>query len=91
MILIIELFEKQIAITPPKNEVDRIIQFYRLCLLMFVDQEIHHEELKALRNAGLQMGLNPAATEEVIKLIQLYQGKGIAVEKLIQIFQVNHN
>ena len=88
---LIELFEKQIAITPPKNEVDRIIQFYRLCLLMFVDQEIHHEELKALRNAGIQMGLNPAATEEVIKLIQLYPGKGIAVEKLIQIFQVNHN
>ena len=88
---LIELFEKQIAVTPPKNEVDRIIQFYRLCLLMFVDQEIHHEELKALRNTGLQMGLNPGATEEVIKLIQLYPGKGIAVEKLIQIFQVNHN
>ncbi len=88
---LIELFEKQIAITPPKNEVDRIIQFYRLCLLMFVDQDIHHEELKALRNAGIQMGLNPTATEEVIKLIQLYPGKGIAVEKLIQIFQVNHN
>jgi len=88
---LIELFEKQIAITPPKNEVDRIIQFYRLTLLIFVDQDIHHEELKALRNAGIQMGLNPAATEEVIKLIQLYPGKGIAVEKLIQIFQVNHN
>jgi len=88
---LIELFEKQIASTPPKNEVDRIVQFYRLTLLMFVDQDIHHDELKALRNAGIQMGLNPAATEEVIKLIQLYPGKGIAVEKLIQLFQVNHN
>ena len=87
----LELFEKQIATTPPKNEVDRIIQFYRLCLLMFIDQEIHHEELKALRNTGIQMGLNPAATEEVIKLIQLNPGKGISVEKLIQLFQVNHN
>lgn len=88
---LIELFEKQIAITPPKNEVDRIIQFYRLCLLMFVDQEIHHEELKALRNAGIQMGLNPVATEEVINRIQMNPGKGISLEILIQIFQVNHN
>lgn len=58
---------------------------------MFVDGEVHHEELKALRNAGIKMGLNPASTEEVIKLIQLYPGKGIEVEKLIQLFQVNHN
>ncbi len=88
---LIELFKQNISITPPRFESDRIIQFYRLCLLMFIDGEINHEELKALRNTGIHMGLHPNATEEVIKLIQLYPGKGILADKLIQIFQVNHN
>jgi uncharacterized protein len=88
---LIELFERNIELTPPKSETDRIVQFYRLSLLMYVDGEVHHDELKALRNAGIKMGLNPSSTEEVIKLIQLYPGKGIAAEKLIQLFQVNHN
>ena len=88
---LMELFEKKINHTPPKNELERIFQFYRLCLLMFVDNELHHDELKALRNTAIKMGLPPFATEQVINWLQIHPGESIPKNELIKIFQTNFN
>jgi pimeloyl-ACP methyl ester carboxylesterase len=88
---LIEIYEKKISITPPKNEIERIVQFYRLCLLMFVDNELHHEELKALRNSAIRMGLQPLATEQVIAWLKQHPGKSIPTNELLRIFQINFN
>jgi pimeloyl-ACP methyl ester carboxylesterase len=88
---LMELFEKKINTSPPKNEIDRIVQFYRLCLLMFVDNDLHHEELKALRNTAIKMGLQPLATEQVIDWLIKHPGQGLPTNELLRIFQANFN
>jgi uncharacterized protein len=88
---LMELFEKKINHTPPKNELERIVQFYRLCLLMFVDNELHHDELKALRNTAIKMGLQPQATEQVISWLENHPGQSMPTNQLIKIFQTNFN
>lgn len=88
---LMELFEKKINHSPPKNELERIIQFYRLCLLMFVDNELHHDELKALRNTAIKMGLQPLATEQVISWLESHPGQSMPTNQLIKIFQTNFN
>jgi pimeloyl-ACP methyl ester carboxylesterase len=88
---LMELFEKKINHSPPKNELERIIQFYRLCLLMFIDNELHHDELKALRNTAIKMGLQPHATEQVISWLENHPGQSMPTSQLIKIFQTNFN
>jgi len=87
---LIEQFEKSISHKPIQTEKDRILQFYRLCLLMFTE-EIEEHELDELRNVGLRMGLNPSATEEIFVIMQNNDLKTISKEKLYQIFNANNN
>ena len=76
---------------PPKLEVDRIVQFHRLVLLMNVDLEISHLEVKYIREAGIRMGLNPMATDKVLNEMNKYPNKVIPPERLFEIFQLFHN
>ena len=85
------LFEQYIKFMPPKLEVDRIVQFHRLVLLMNVDLEISHLEVKYIREAGIRMGLNPMATDKVLNEMNKYPNKVIPPERLFEIFQLFHN
>ena len=85
------LFEKYIEFNPPKLEVDRIVQFQRLILLMNVDQDIDAKEMDYIRSIGIRMGLHPGATDEVLKIMHNYEGKVVPPEKLIAIFKTFHN
>lgn len=86
-----ELFEQYIDFNPPKMEFDRIVQFQRLILLMNVDLEIDIKELEYIKDLGIRMGLNPLATEEVLKIMYEYPNKIVPPEKLIGIFSTYHN
>lgn len=86
-----EIFEQHIEFQPPKLEFDRIVQFQRLILLMNVDLEIDEKELDYIRNLGIRMGLHPAATNEVLKIMHDYPNKLVPPNKLIGIFQTYHN
>ena len=62
----VKVFEENILFQPPKLEGDRILQFQRLILLMHVDQSVDEEQLRIVRELGIRMGLNPAATNKVL-------------------------
>jgi uncharacterized tellurite resistance protein B-like protein len=87
----IKLFEQYIEFHPPKLEYERIIQFQRLILVMNVDQNMAQDELDYVRELGIRMGLHPAATDEILKVMYNYENKVIPPEKLIEIFKTFHN
>lgn len=85
------VFEDNIEFQPPKLEVDRILQFQRLVLLMQVDQSIENEELHHVREMGIRMGLNPTATNKVLEIMHNYENGIVPPEVLIAIFKTFHN
>ncbi|MEJ6598947.1 MAG: TerB family tellurite resistance protein, partial [Crocinitomicaceae bacterium] len=77
--------------TPPKNELDRIVQFQRLILVMNVDKSVSEEELLHVRNIGIRMGLQPNATNSLLRLMEEYENGVIPPDKLISVFRSQHN
>ena len=85
------LFDKPVEFDPPANDGERIVQFHRLVLLMNVDQNITDNEMTAVRTAGIRLGLNPLATNEVLKRMYDYPNNVIPPDELIKIFIKHHN
>jgi hypothetical protein len=85
------LFDQYIEFTPPKNELDRIVQFQRLILVMNVDKNVSDEELLHIRNTGIRMGLQPNATNTLLRLMGEYENGVIPPDKLISVFRAQHN
>ena len=86
-----KLFEQYIEFSPPKLEVDRIIQFQRLILLMNIDLEVDENEVKYIKDLGIRMGLHPSATDEILNKMNEYDNKVVPPEKLLEIFKTFHN
>lgn len=84
-------FDQSVNFAPPRLEVNRIVQFQRLLLVMHIDQEASAAELKLVRDLGIRMGLSPLATEEVLRIMNQYPNNLVPAEKLIEIFQLQHN
>ncbi|MEM9000188.1 MAG: TerB family tellurite resistance protein [Bacteroidota bacterium] len=74
-----------------KSQAERIVQFHRLLLLMNVDQEQHHLEIKKLYNVGLKMGLPPTAIRKVLEIMNEYPDKIVPPHILIDIFKTHYN
>ena len=85
------LFGKESTFSPPKNEFDRIVQFYRLVLLMNVDKDTNLNELDYIKDLAIRMGLNPLATNKILEIMEQYPEKKVPVDVLIGIFKENHN
>ncbi|SFR50737.1 hypothetical protein SAMN04490243_2409 [Robiginitalea myxolifaciens] len=75
----------------PKTQMERILQFHRLLLLMNIDQEQHPEEIRQLHNIGLHMGLRPSAVQEVLAAMHRYPDLIIPPRELIDIFRKHEN
>lgn len=86
-----QLFERHIDFTPPKKELDRIVQFQRLILMMNVDQDVSSKEVEHIRSIGLRMGLSPRAIEEVLKAMKEHENGMLPPEELLRIFKTQHN
>jgi hypothetical protein len=86
-----ELFDHPVPFDPPAKDGDRIIQFHRLVLLMNVDRDASADELKAIKLAGILLGLNPLAIQEVLEGMYNYPNHVIPPNELIQIFMKYHN
>jgi hypothetical protein len=85
------IIEMPIKYNPQDREIDRIIQFYRLLLLMGVDTDHHDAEVDFCKNTGLKMGLNPIAINEVIKKLLASEKGMLPPNEIIAIFQTHHN
>lgn len=86
-----QLLENKAIYIPLKPEAERILQFHRLVLLMNVDTDIHQEEIKAVYEFGLKMGLSANAIKQVLEAMHQYPNKVVPPEILIDIFKRQYN
>ncbi|GLB53552.1 hypothetical protein NBRC110019_25930 [Neptunitalea chrysea] len=85
------LFRNPAPFKPQKSETERIIQFYRLVLMMNIDEEQHPKEIKLVKECGLRMGLNPIAMDKVLAVMDTYEDKIVPVSVLLGFFKTHYN
>lgn len=85
------LFEAPVPSKPLFTELERITHFYKLVLVMNVDNETHAKEVIAVKNFGLQMGIRPGAVDQILLRMKDYKNNVIPSEELIKIFQTYYN
>ncbi len=86
-----QLFAKPRPSKPIFSEMERIIHFHKLVLLMNVDRETHEKEVVVLRNFGLKMGIRTGAIDQILTQMDLYEDKIIPSQELLKIFQTYYN
>jgi len=74
-----------------KSEHERILQFYRLALLMQADGVLHANEQVAIREMGINMGLSPFAMKGVLVEMQNSPTGLIDPEILLALFRAQQN
>jgi len=74
-----------------KTEHQRILQFYRLALLMQADGVLHSNEQVAIREMGINMGLSPFAMKSVLVEMQRSPTGLIDPEVLLALFRAQQN
>lgn len=74
-----------------KSEHQRILQFYRLALLMHADGVLHENEEIAIREMGLNMGLSPFAMKSVLLEMRKSETGLIDPDLLLALFRAQHN
>jgi uncharacterized tellurite resistance protein B-like protein len=74
-----------------KTEHERILQFYRLALLMQADGILHENEQVAIREIGINMGLSPFAMKSVLNEMKRSTTGLIDPEILLALFRAQQN
>ena len=85
------LFEHPQPSKPLFSELERITHFYKLVLLMYVDNEIHEKEVITARNFGLKMGIRQGVIDQILNKIDQYEDHIIPSEVLMKIFKTYYN
>jgi len=85
------LFTKPAEKIVIKSEHERILQFYRLALLMQADGVLHDNEQVAIRETGINMGLSPYAMKSVLVEMQRSPTGLIDPEILLALFRAQQN
>ena len=86
-----QLKNNPVNYNPENKETDRIIQFYRLLLLMNVDQVKTKKEIDFCKETGLKMGLNTTAINTTIEQMLNSETGMMTPNDVIKIFQTHHN
>lgn len=86
-----DLLKQESASKTPTTELEKIVQFNRLLLLMNIDDEQHKKEIERLHNIGLWMGLRPSAIRQVLEIMHKYPKKIVPPQVLINIFKAHQN
>ena len=85
------LFHQENYLVVIKSEFERIQQFYRLALLMHCDGVLHEKEEIAIKQMGVNMGLNPFAIKRILKAMEASPTRMIDGETLVNIFKEQLN
>ena len=85
------LFKEPAPHVPIKSEHQRILQFYRLALLMHADGVLHNNEQIAIREMGINMGLSPYAMRSVLDEMKRSPTGLIDPEFLLALFRAQQN
>lgn len=88
---VMALFENPQPSKPLYSEVERITHFYKLILVMNVDNETHEKEVIALKNFGLKMGIRLIVADQILKKMECYEDKMVPAEELLKIFKIYYN
>ncbi len=88
---VMDLFENPQPSKALFSEVERITHFYKLMLVMNVDNETHEKEVIALKNFGLKMGIRPVVADQILKKMEQYENKLVPPEELLKIFKIYYN
>lgn len=86
-----DLFHQELPTKVAKSEFERIQQFYRLALLMHCDGVLHQKEEEAIRQIAINTGLDPSATNRVLKLMKASPNAMISPQILLEHFQEQLN
>lgn len=86
-----ELLNSPVEFTPNKSEMERIVQFQRMVLMMNVDLEVTSKEVDFIKNAGVKLGLPTGAVNEVLKRVATRDHVAMPPDELISIFKAYHN
>ncbi|MDQ6469087.1 TerB family tellurite resistance protein [Flavobacterium sp. LHD-80] len=86
-----DLFHQEHPKKVIRSEFQRIQQFYRLALIMHCDGILHEKEAKAIHQIAIEMGLNPLAVKRVLDLMKNSPNAIIDPNKLLKVFQEQHN
>ncbi|UOK42317.1 MULTISPECIES: TerB family tellurite resistance protein [Flavobacterium] len=89
--IFLELFGKRDSVKVIKDEHHRIMQFYRLALLMHSDGILHEREIQAINEIGINMGLNPMGIKKTLRAMAQSPNQMIEPEKLLFSFELQHN
>ncbi|MDN3724990.1 hypothetical protein QRD02_11390 [Aequorivita sp. SDUM287046] len=88
---LVDLFENPQTSRPVFSEVERITHFYKLILMMKIDNETHHSEIVALKNFGLKMGIRPVVADQIMLKMDASEEKLVSAEELLNIFKIYYN
>lgn len=89
--IFLSLFDHEADKVIPKSEHQRILQFYRLALLMHADGVLHDNEQVAIREMGVNMGLSPFAMKGVLTEMEKSPTGLIDPNILLALFRAQHN
>ncbi len=85
------LFTKDHEFSPPVSEAKRTSIFYYLLLMIWVDGELHNDEVLLLKEFSTHLGLSTQAVQSVLNESRLYPNGNIPISHIVKTFQVHHN
>lgn len=88
---IIDLFESPEPSQKMFSEVERISHFYKLILMMNIDNETHESEIVTLKNFGLKMGIRPGVADQILYKMEDYEDRLLPANELLKIFKIYYN
>ncbi|MGJ8666419.1 MAG: TerB family tellurite resistance protein [Patiriisocius sp.] len=85
-----DLFHEPLPSTKIPTEMGRITHFYKLVLIMNIDDETHESEITAIKQFGLKMGIRQGVVNQM--LLKFAEGqKTIPSEDILKIFKTYYN
>jgi len=86
-----DIFDYEAEFSLPKDLQNKIIQIYRLALVMKVDHEVTKEEIATLKSLALQMGLHPEAVNNMLEKMEESETGTLDYHQLMKIFKTHDN